>query len=90
MLSNPTYLKALNPEKNVNRWYSLRMGQDLFGEWLLITQWGRNGFKGQYKEHIYTEEAFAQKEYQRILKKRLNSHKRIGCAYAVIEDKIIP
>ena len=89
MISNYTYLKAHNPSKNVNRWYSLRMGQDLFGDWLLITQWGRNGFNGQYKEYVYPEEDLAQKKYQHILQKRLNAQKRIGCNYLIIHDNFI-
>lgn len=83
MLTHYTYLRASNPIKNVNRWYSLRMGQDLFGEWLLITQWGRNGFKGQYKEYVFNNQDLAQKTFQRVLKKRLNSKNRIGCNYVI-------
>lgn len=81
----PTYLRASNSLKNVNRWYSIRLGQDLFGEWLLITQWGRYGFKGQYKEYVFFQEEVAHKEFQRILKKRLNAHGRIGCNYKIVD-----
>lgn len=81
MISAPVYLRASNPSKNIRRWYSLRIGKDLFGEWLLISQWGRQGFRGQYKEYIFSNEAEAQQKYQTILKKRLNSKSRIGCDY---------
>ena len=84
MLSPPLHLKAENSDSNVYRWYSLTMGQDLFGEWMLITKWGRIGYKGQLKEYVFPEEKLAQREYQRILRKRLNSHKRIGCRYRII------
>ena len=86
MISCPTYLRATNPSKNIRRWYSLRIGQDLFGDWLLIIQWGRQGFKGQYKQYVFSDEATAQKELQRILKKRLNAQKRIGCNYLIFEE----
>lgn len=86
MISHHTYLKAVNHTKNVNRWYSLRVGQDLFGEWILITQWGRQGFKGQYKEYVFSDEGLIQKEVKRILKKRLNAKTRIGCNYEIIEN----
>ncbi len=88
MISHPTYLRATNLSKNIRRWYSLRMGQDLFGDWLLITQWGRQGFKGHYKQYVFPEEAKAQKEFQRILKKRLNARNRIGCNYIIVEDRL--
>jgi len=86
MLSLPLLLKALNPPQNVNRWYSLRIGQDLFGEWILLTQWGRNGFKGQSKEYVFSNEDLAQKKFQYILKKRLNAQKRIGCNYVRVKN----
>jgi len=84
MLSPPLFLKAENNDLNIHRWYSLTMGQDLFGEWLLITQWGRIGYKGQLREYIFPEEKEAQREYNRILRKRLNSQKRIGCGYRIV------
>lgn len=84
MISEPIYLRATNPSKNVNRWYSLRLAQDLFGNWLLITQWGRQGFKGQYKQYAFSEEPAAKKAFGRILKKRLHAKSRIGCNYEVV------
>lgn len=61
--------------------------QDLFGDWLLIAQWGRHDFRGQYKQYAFPDESSAQKKLQKILRKRLNSHKRIGCNYVLVEVK---
>ena len=87
MVSPPLHLRATNPSKNLYRWYSLHLCQDLFGTWLLITQWGRRGFKGQGKQYAFEDEERAQKELQRLLKKRLNSHKRIGCNYVIFSEE---
>lgn len=86
MESSSLYLRANNPSKNISRWYSLRLCQDLFGDWLLLTGWGRYGFKGQGKQYAFIDEASAQKEFERILKKRLNAQKRIGCNYRIVND----
>lgn len=83
MISEPIYLRAINSSKNVNRWYSLRLVQDLFGEWLVMTQWGRQGFKGQYKQYTFLEELAAKKAFGRILQKRLHAQRRIGCNYEI-------
>lgn len=82
-----TYLKASNPLLNVNRWYSLTIMKDLFGDWLLITQWGRQGFKGQFKQYAFKEESALHKAFQSTLKKRLTSHKRIGCNYEIVKEE---
>ena len=89
MISPLLYLRAVNPSKNINRWYSLKMGQDLFGEWLLITQWGWFGFNGQSKEYVFSEEKLAQKKFQIVLDKRLKARARIGCSYEIVEDHYV-
>lgn len=74
--------EACNPQANINRWYDVLIGIDLFGDWYVLTSWGRKGTKGrQKKEYVFpsSEEAF--KKATSICKKRLSATKRIGCNY---------
>lgn len=47
-------LKALNPDMNVKRYYTIRIDRNLFGETSISTSYGRIGSKGQLK-HDYFE-----------------------------------
>ena len=85
MASTFCSLMAKDTLKNIDRKYSLLLQRDLFGGWILITRWGRDGSKGQGKQYSFTDEAKAQKKFQQVLKRRLNAQKRIGCNYQVVE-----
>lgn len=39
-------LEKINPFKRQRRFYELRTGQTLFGEWCLTREWGRIGAAG--------------------------------------------
>ena len=41
------YMRRINPEKNMYRFYHLHIERTLFGDWCLIRQWGRIGANGQ-------------------------------------------
>ncbi len=86
MFSNFCCLRAQNPSKTLDRRYSLYLYRDLFGGWLLITQEEREGRKGQGKRYIFTDEAAAQKKFQQTLKRWINTQKRIGCDYQIVEE----
>jgi hypothetical protein len=79
-------LRAHNSAKNVDRMYSLRLCRTLFGEWVIMTHWGRKGQKVREKWYTFDEEALAQKKFQQVLKRRLNAQKRIGCNYQIVEE----
>jgi hypothetical protein len=86
MVSNFCCLRAKNSSKTLDRRYSLYLTRDLFGGWLLITQGEREGRKGQGKRYIFTDEAAAQKKFQQTLKRWINTQKRIGCDYQIVEE----
>ena len=86
MVSNFCCLRAQNLSKTLDRKYSLYLTRDLFGEWILITQGEREGRKGNGKRYMFTDEAEAQKKFQQNLKRWINTQKRNGCDYQIIEE----
>lgn len=42
-------LIRIDPSRNMHRYYLLRYEQDLFGQWLLVRQWGRVGRSRQVR-----------------------------------------
>jgi predicted DNA-binding WGR domain protein len=73
---------AINPERNLKRWYEIVLHQDLFGGWCVTSLWGRLDQRGaQHKEAIFDSRDAALLHSMRLCRKRLNSHNRIGCNY---------
>ena len=77
-------LQAKNPPKNIFRWYSLRVDQNLFGEWCLSISYGRIRQRGQSKHYSWPDMASLIIQMKAILRKRFNATKRIGCNYEII------
>jgi predicted DNA-binding WGR domain protein len=77
-------LQAKHPPKNIFRWYSLRVDQNLFGEWCLSISYGRIGQRGQSKHYQWSELAVLMTHIKGILRKRLNATNRIGCNYEIV------
>ena len=63
-----------NPSQNMHRFYALQLGLTLFGEWLLVAEWGRIGSPGRVKEEAFGSQALA----QAALTKRLRGKIRRG------------
>ena len=82
-------LKAINPDKNIYRWYEIKQSHNLFGTWSLIISSGRIGTKGRTRVLPFKTKTEMTTTLQKILKKRLTAERRIGCNYALInEDRI--
>lgn len=77
-------LQAKHPAKNIYRWYTLRVDQNLFGEWCLFISYGRIGQRGQSKQSQWSELAVLMAQMKSILRKRLTATNRIGCNYEII------
>jgi hypothetical protein len=83
----PFYIKlrATNPALNLDRAYEILFHRGLFNSWLITTAYGRYGQKGgQTKTYLFDTKIQAESFIQKILKKRLNATKRIGCDYRFI------
>lgn len=77
------YLEAINPPAGNYRAYSLSFGKDLLNNWIVQIQYGRIGTQGTIKNYSFNEFDNAVNLIRSILKKRLSSLKRIGCAYEI-------
>jgi predicted DNA-binding WGR domain protein len=62
------------PSNNVHRFYAMHLAPTLFGEWGLISEWGRIGSPGQVREQLFETEPAA----QAALTKRLTVKTRRG------------
>ena len=80
-------LQAKNPERNIARTYTIRMGQDLFGDWIVQISYGRIGARGIEKNYLCTSKEQALEKVRQILNRRKSAHKRIGCPYKIIEHQ---
>jgi predicted DNA-binding WGR domain protein len=60
-------LTRSDPAQNMHRFYALQLAGTLFGEWVLVAEWGRIGFAGSVKEDVFESET----EAQAALSKRL-------------------
>jgi predicted DNA-binding WGR domain protein len=67
-------LTRTDPAHNMHRFYALQLGLTLFGEWLLVAEWGRIGSPGSVKEEAFGSLALA----QAALSKRLSVKIRRG------------
>ena len=62
------------PSNNVHRFCAMHLAPTLFGEWGLISEWGRIGSPGQVREQLFETEPAA----QAALTKRLTVKTRRG------------
>lgn len=83
-------LEAVNASQNIFRYYTLEACQDLLGDWLLTTRYGRKGYKGQVKCYGFTDKHLLEKKWDQIVHKRLHAEKRIGCNYRVSKEIRVP
>lgn len=74
-------LQAIHPQQNIRRFYSIRIGQDLFKKWHVAATYGRLGTDGRLKSWMYESQEDAYRSAQKILHKRFHAEKRIGVNY---------
>jgi predicted DNA-binding WGR domain protein len=59
-------LTRCDPSQHMHRFYALQLGLTLFGEWLLVAEWGRLGSSGRVKEEAFGSQAQAQTASRRL------------------------
>ena len=79
------HLQACSPERNIFRAYSLWLGQDLFGDWMVSVTYGRLRTKGTTRLYVFSSKEDALKKLTAILRKRSSAPKRLGCAYKLVD-----
>ena len=64
--------------QNRRRFYELRWEESLFGGPVLVRQFGRLGTEGRTVARSYPDQESAQKEMQRLMKRRLQHGYQLG------------
>lgn len=67
-------LTRSHPARNMHRFYALQVTPTLFGEGVLIAEWGRMGCPGTVKQAVFPSLALA----ERAMAKRRNAKIRKG------------
>ena len=49
------HLRRIDPARNMQRFYLLSLQRNLFGEWVLLREWGRIGRAGRTREAYFTD-----------------------------------
>lgn len=78
-------LRAVNPERNVNRSWVCRIERDLFGACVASVTFGRAGTHGRTIRRMVSDGAAADRFLASALVRRRGSTKRCGAVYHVIE-----
>ncbi len=50
------HLRRIDPDRNMKRYYCLSVQPTLFGEWVLLREWGRIGSAGRVVSTRYAAE----------------------------------
>ncbi len=76
-------LEAHHPAENCHRWYEVRVGRDLLGDWTVCLAYGRTGASGQHKRFAGADPGPLRARVREHLLRRLSAPRRIGCPYRV-------
>ena len=76
-----TELVAINPARNIRRYYSIAVSIDLFGAIIVETRWGRLGARGQAKRLSFSDPGAAEHYIRATLRRRSTAESRIGVPY---------
>lgn len=53
------HLRCIDPTRNKRRFYRMSIQRNLFGEWVLMREWGRIGRAGRMKVEYFAQAARA-------------------------------
>ena len=76
-------LEAHHTAGNCHRWYEVRVGRDLLGDWTVCLAYGRTGSGGQHKRFAGADPGPLRACVRDHLLRRLSAPRRIGCCYRV-------
>jgi len=81
-------MEAHNPLANRLRRWSIEIGQDLLGMWIVDVEFGRIGSKGCHLRHVYLDRPAALAYLGRALRRRATAPARIGVAYRCVRSSV--
>ncbi len=68
--SEPIMLRRIRPEHNERRFYALAVTVDLFGNIVLMRNWGRIGAGGRQREELHSDVVAAAESLERLVRKK--------------------
>ena len=68
--AEPCLLYQIDPARNKQRFYAIRLERNLFGAWTVIRHWGRIGTHGQQRTDWHETEEAAARAIQRKLREK--------------------
>ena len=71
---NAAHLERFDPARNMARFYRVDVARTLFGEWAVISRWGRIGTHGRSRE----EWVSSIEEAERVQARQLDRKRRRG------------
>lgn len=69
-MSGAVYLIRCDPSRNMRRFYKLLLAPSLFGEWVLVREWGRIGAAGTTKADHFATAGQAVLAMQELVRKK--------------------
>jgi predicted DNA-binding WGR domain protein len=66
LLPTEIHLHRIDPARNMQRFYLLSLQRNLFGEWVLLREWGRIGHAGRTKEAYFADPGSAVDALQKL------------------------
>lgn len=84
MSPNQIHLRATNPDKNIDRGYSLFITPGLFNTETVVISYGKYGKQTQQKVYSFDCREELAKFVKRTLRKRFTAFNRIGANYQVV------
>jgi len=73
------------PLRKVDRYYTVIISPNLFGEIVLQTIYGRNGTRGQKRTYTFSSHQECMLKLNEVLRKRLNARGRLGTNYSIVD-----
>ena len=64
-------MRRFDPSLNMNRFYSVELTKDLFGQTGVHRQWGRFGTWGRHRHDWYTSQTDAESAHSDLVKQKL-------------------
>lgn len=77
-------LRARDPSKNMDRGYTIVSTPGLFNTETVVVYYGKYNKQSQKRLYLFDDRLKANKFVNQLLRKRLNSAKRIGVNYQII------
>lgn len=81
--------EAHNPERNHHRWYRVRVGKDLFGDWTVCFGYGRVGQAGQTRRYASNNPDDLLAVIRACIVRRRSAPTRLGCGYRLVHCEAV-